>query len=55
MILEGPNIVQNAIDKVNIVKEKLKAVQECQKSYVGQHKREIKYQVGKMYFYKCRH
>ena len=37
MILEGPDIVQNMMDKVNIVKEKLKEVQDRQKSYVDQH------------------
>ena len=51
-ILEGPDLVQNAVDKVNIVKEKLKVAQDRQKSYVDQHRREIEYQVGEKVFLK---
>ena len=40
-ILEGIDLVQNAMDKVNIVKEKLKAAQDRQKSYVDQHRIEM--------------
>ena len=35
--IEGPDIVQMTVDKVNIIKSKLKAVQDRQKSYVDQH------------------
>ena len=52
MILEGPDIVQNMMDKVNIVKEKLKAAQDRQKSYVDQNRREMEYQVGEKVFLK---
>ncbi|XP_074322832.1 uncharacterized protein LOC141659806 [Apium graveolens] len=51
-ILEGPGIVQNTLDKVNIVKEKLKAVQDRQKSYVDQHRREMEYQMSEKVFLK---
>ena len=49
-ILEGPEIVQNALDKISVVKTKLKAVQDRQKSYVDQHRREMEYQVGEKVF-----
>ena len=52
MILEGPDIVQNMMDKVNIVKEKLKAAQDRHKSYVDQNRREMEYQVGEKVFLK---
>ena len=52
MILEGPVIVQNMMDKVNIVKEKLKAAQDRQKRYVDQNRREMEYQVGEKVFLK---
>lgn len=48
--LEGPEIVQDTVDKVNVVKSRLKAVQERQKSYVDQHRREIEYKVGEKVF-----
>ncbi|WOH07597.1 hypothetical protein DCAR_0727029 [Daucus carota subsp. sativus] len=52
IILEGPELVQNAVDKVNIVKAKLKATQDRQKSYVDQNRREMEYQVGDKVFLK---
>lgn len=51
-ILEGPDIVQNAIDGVKIMKEKLKDVQDRQKIYADQHRREMEYQVGENVFLK---
>ncbi|WOH04359.1 hypothetical protein DCAR_0623768 [Daucus carota subsp. sativus] len=52
IILEGPELVQNAVDKVNIVKAKLKATQDRQKSYEDQNRREMEYQVGDKVFLK---
>ncbi|WOG89301.1 hypothetical protein DCAR_0208538 [Daucus carota subsp. sativus] len=52
IILEGPELVQNAVDKVNMVKAKLKATQDRQKSYVDQNRREMEYQVGDKVFLK---
>ena len=40
-ILEGPEIVQMTVDKVNVIKSKLKVAQDRQKSYTDQHRREI--------------
>ena len=44
--LEGPDIVQLTVDKVDIIKSKLKAVQDRQKIYVDQHRTEMEFQVG---------
>ena len=49
-ILEGPELVQETVDKVNIVKSRLKASQDRQKSYADQHRREIEYNVGEKVF-----
>ena len=38
------------VDKINIIKGKLKAAQDRQKSYSDQHRREIEYQVGDKVF-----
>ena len=51
-ILEGPDIIQNAVDKIDILKSRLKAVQDRQKSYADQHRREMEYQVGEKVFLK---
>ena len=45
-ILEGPKIVQMTVDKINVIKSKLKEAQDHQKSYTDQHRREIEYQIG---------
>ena len=49
-ILEGPELVQETVDKVNIVKGRLKAAQDRQKSYADQHRREMEYNVGEKVF-----
>ena len=49
-ILKGPEIVQAMVDKVNVVKSKLKIAQDRQKSYFDQHRREMEYQVGEKVF-----
>ena len=50
--LEGPDIVQATVDKVGIIKSKLKAVQDLQKSYADQHRREMEFDVGDKVFLK---
>ena len=42
-ILEGPKIVQATVDKVDVIKSKLKTAQHRQKSYFDQHHREMEY------------
>ena len=42
-ILEGPGMVQMTVDKINIIKNRLKAAQDRQKSCADQHHREMKY------------
>ena len=49
-ILEGPELVQMTVDKINVIKNKLKAAQDRQKSYTDQHRREMEYQVGDKVF-----
>ncbi|KAL0405562.1 UNVERIFIED_CONTAM: Transposon Tf2-11 polyprotein [Sesamum latifolium] len=48
--LEGPKLVQETVDKIQIVKQCLKAAQDRQKSYVNKHRREMEYEVGEKVF-----
>ena len=50
--IEGPDIVQLTMDKVDTIKSKLKAVQDRQKSYADQHRKEMEYQIGDKVFLK---
>ncbi|KAL2249898.1 UNVERIFIED_CONTAM: Transposon Tf2-12 polyprotein [Sesamum indicum] len=50
--LEGPELVQEIVEKVQVVKKCLKAAQDRQKSYVDQHRREMEYEVGDKVFLK---
>ena len=45
-ILEGPEIMQMMNDKISLIKSRLKAAQDRQKSYTDQQRREIEFQVG---------
>ncbi|KAL0455700.1 UNVERIFIED_CONTAM: Transposon Ty3-I Gag-Pol polyprotein [Sesamum latifolium] len=47
--LEGPELVQETVDKIQTVKQCLKAAQDRQKSYVDKHRREMEYEVGKKF------
>ena len=38
------------VDKINVINSKLKAVQDRQKSYTDQHRREMEYQIGDKVF-----
>ena len=49
-LLEGPELVQDTVDKIKIIKSRLKTAQDRQKSYVDQHRRDIKYEVGEKVF-----
>ena len=49
-VLEGPEIVQDTMDKVKLIKSRLKAAQDRQKSYADQHRREMEYEVGEKVF-----
>ena len=49
-ILEGPKLIQKTGDKVKVIRSKLKAAQDRQKSYVDQHRREMEYNVGDKVF-----
>ncbi|KAK4383179.1 hypothetical protein Sango_2802100 [Sesamum angolense] len=44
--LEGPELVQKTVDKIQAVKKCLKAAQDRQKSYTDTHRREMEYEVG---------
>ncbi|KAL0345765.1 UNVERIFIED_CONTAM: hypothetical protein Sradi_4407800 [Sesamum radiatum] len=50
--LKGPELVQETVEKIQIVKKCLKAAQDRQKSYVDKHRREIEYEVGDKVFLK---
>ena len=50
--LEGPEIIQITVDKIQIVKQCMKAAQDRQKSYVDLHRRDIEYTVGDKVFLK---
>ncbi|KAL0417133.1 UNVERIFIED_CONTAM: Transposon Tf2-11 polyprotein [Sesamum latifolium] len=50
--LEGPELVQETVKKIQIVKKCLKAAQDRRKSYVDKHRREMEYEVGDKVFLK---
>ncbi|GJY00151.1 putative reverse transcriptase domain-containing protein [Tanacetum coccineum] len=44
--LVGPELVQETTDKVILIKERLKAVRDCQNSYVGSRHKQLGFKVG---------
>ncbi|KAL0368037.1 UNVERIFIED_CONTAM: Transposon Ty3-I Gag-Pol polyprotein [Sesamum calycinum] len=50
--LEGPELVQETMEKIQIVKKCLKAAQDRQKIYVEKHCRKMEYEVGDKVFLK---
>ncbi|GJR55043.1 hypothetical protein Tco_1405564 [Tanacetum coccineum] len=44
--LIGPELVQETTDKVVLIKEKLKAARDCQKSYVDNRRKPLEFEVG---------
>ena len=51
-IRKGPELVQELMDKIRVVKQNLKAAQDRQRSYADLHRREISYAVGDRVFLK---
>ena len=50
--LSSPDIVQETIDKIAIVRDRLKAAQDRQKSYADNRRKPLEFQVGDMVFLK---
>ena len=50
--LEGPELVRETVEKVQVVKQRMKAAQDRQKSYFDRHRREMVYEVGDRVFLK---
>ena len=50
--MECPKIVQLTVDKIDVIKNKLKVAQDRQKSYADQHRKEMEFQVGEKVFLK---
>ncbi|KAL0362171.1 UNVERIFIED_CONTAM: Transposon Tf2-11 polyprotein [Sesamum calycinum] len=50
--LEGPELVQQTVDKIQTIKKCLKAAQDRQKSYADKHRREMEYEVREKVFLK---
>ena len=48
----GPEIVQHMVDQVKIIRTKLKAAQDRQKSYADKKHRDIHFEVGDRVFIK---
>ena len=48
--LIGPDSVLYAMEKVQLIRHRLKAAQSCQKSYVDVRKRELEFQVDDCFF-----
>ncbi|KAJ8768807.1 hypothetical protein K2173_023711 [Erythroxylum novogranatense] len=51
-IIEGPELIQDTVDKVKLIRSRIKMAQDRQKSYVDQHRRDMEYQVGDKVFLK---
>ena len=51
-VLEGPELIQELVDKIKVVRRNLKAAQDRQKSYADLHRREINFEVGDKVFLK---
>ncbi|KAL2250183.1 UNVERIFIED_CONTAM: hypothetical protein Sindi_2492000, partial [Sesamum indicum] len=50
--LEGPELVQETVEKIQVVKTCFKAAQDRQKRYVDQDRRQMEYKVGDKVFLK---
>ncbi|KAL0340400.1 UNVERIFIED_CONTAM: hypothetical protein Sradi_4556800 [Sesamum radiatum] len=50
--LEGPELVQEMVEKIQIVQKCLKAAQDRQKSYAGKHRMKMEYGIGVKVFLK---
>ncbi|KAL0286800.1 UNVERIFIED_CONTAM: hypothetical protein Sangu_2719700 [Sesamum angustifolium] len=50
--LEGPELVQQTVDKIQTIKKCLKATQDRKKSYADKHRRKMEYEIGEKVFLK---
>ncbi|KAJ8767664.1 hypothetical protein K2173_018222 [Erythroxylum novogranatense] len=50
--LVGPELVQMTVDKIDLIKQRLKAAQDRMKSYTDAHRKEMEYAVGDKVFLK---
>jgi hypothetical protein len=48
--LLGPELVQITVDKVKVIKERMKEAQDRQKSYADNRRRPLEFQIGDMVF-----
>ena len=51
----GPDIIQEAEEKVRLIKDRLKAAQSLQKSYADSKRREVAYEVGDRTYLRVTH
>ena len=51
--LLGPELVQITVDKVKVIKERMKEAQDRQKSYADNRRRPLEFQIRDMVFFKC--
>ncbi|KAJ8747720.1 hypothetical protein K2173_012670 [Erythroxylum novogranatense] len=51
--LVGPELIQTTVEKVNLVKQRLKATQDRMKSYIDAHRKEMEFEVGDKVFLKA--
>ncbi|XP_074318498.1 uncharacterized protein LOC141655311 [Silene latifolia] len=49
-VVLGPQMVQDMIEQVHLIRQKMKALQDRQKSYANLHRRDIEFQVGDKFF-----
>ena len=51
-VLLGPDLVQHAVDKIQLVKQRMKAAQDRYKSYADQRRRPLEFEVGDHVFHR---
>ena len=49
-VLLGPDLVQGAVDKIQLVKQRMKAAQDRYKSYADQRRRPLKFEISDQVF-----
>ena len=49
-VLLGPDLMQGAVDKIQLVKQRMKAAQDRYKSYADQRRRPLEFEVGDQVF-----
>ncbi len=48
----GPEIIEQTEEKIRLIRDRLKAASDCQKSYTDMKRRDIEYAVGEKVFLK---